>query len=97
MDWRIGDVFGKSKDLGPAAESPVDGDLVMFDLLRGADESDVADRPVGDVLDGVGGFGGEGADDLAGFGAVVAGVALQQRFDFGDVAARFFQVMLEGA
>ena len=53
-----GCVLVEAKDLGPAAERAVDSDLVVFDLLAAADQGDVADRGVGDVLDGVGCGGG---------------------------------------
>ena len=44
-------VIAEAKEFSPAAKRAVDGDLVMFDLLAGGDESDVTDGRVGGVLD----------------------------------------------
>jgi hypothetical protein len=89
-------VVREAEDVGPVAEGAIDGDLVVFDLLAGADEGDVADGGVGDVLDRVGGFGGEAADDLAGLGVGLAGVLAEERLDFGDVALGLLEVGAEG-
>ena len=46
-------IIGEVEDLRPAAESAVDCDFVVLNLLSGTDKRYVADLRLGDILDGV--------------------------------------------
>jgi hypothetical protein len=89
--------FVFAEELGPGAESAIDGDFVMLDLLGAGDEGDVTDGGVGCVLDVVFGFGDEGGDSFAGGGVGFAVVDVAEKgLDLGEVALGFGEVVAEG-
>jgi hypothetical protein len=52
-------VVRQAQKIGPVAQSSVDGDLVVLDLLRGGDQGNVANAILFRVLDAILGFGNQ--------------------------------------
>ena len=67
----------------------------MLHLLRGADESHVANRRVGNIADDVRGFGSQAVDHLAGFCVHYSSERAKQGFNLRYMAPGLFQVSAE--
>jgi hypothetical protein len=74
-EFKHGCILGQTQYLGPSAQGSVYSNLMVFNLLRRSDESDVSDGRICDVLNRVGSFGCEPVDDLAGFGLSFTDIA----------------------
>src|SRR5207302_9947643 len=86
-----------TEEFGPAAQSAVDGNLVVLDLLGGGDQGDVADAGFGGIFDVVLRFRDKRGNGFACAGAVVTGGVAKEVLHLGDVTLGLGEVIAEGA